>query len=231
MQAHEIGVDGLVCSAEEAAPLRPSVGARHDARHARHSPGGRCARRPETYHDAGCRDRGRRRLSGGRPADHWKRPIRRPLRRRSSRRSRQRARTRVEGDHGQGILDRALDINNQAGYDAISQAQCAALLRNSAASFWCAAASFHQVEGEARQRNVVIEFPSYDTALACYRSPEYQDAIKIANAHSTPISSSSRATTARSRADRRVLERAFQQRYHPRYTGSVAGDASWLTCG
>lgn len=32
------------------------------------------------------------------------------------------------------------------------------------------------VEGSARSRNVVIEFPSYETALACYRSPEYTDA-------------------------------------------------------
>jgi uncharacterized protein (DUF1330 family) len=31
-------------------------------------------------------------------------------------------------------------------------------------------------EGQARSRSVVIEFPSYDTALACYRSPEYQAA-------------------------------------------------------
>jgi uncharacterized protein (DUF1330 family) len=29
------------------------------------------------------------------------------------------------------------------------------------------------VEGTGRQRNVVIEFPSYDQAVACWRSPEY----------------------------------------------------------
>jgi uncharacterized protein (DUF1330 family) len=29
------------------------------------------------------------------------------------------------------------------------------------------------VEGSARGRNVVIEFPSYQTALECWRSPEY----------------------------------------------------------
>src|SRR5215475_5251303 len=30
------------------------------------------------------------------------------------------------------------------------------------------------MEGRARSRNVLREFPDYATALACYRSPEYQ---------------------------------------------------------
>jgi uncharacterized protein (DUF1330 family) len=32
------------------------------------------------------------------------------------------------------------------------------------------------VEGSNRSRNVVIEFKDFETALACYRSPEYQKA-------------------------------------------------------
>ena len=35
------------------------------------------------------------------------------------------------------------------------------------------------VEGPARGRNVVIEFESYDVAMACYRSPEYQAAAEF----------------------------------------------------
>ena len=31
-------------------------------------------------------------------------------------------------------------------------------------------------EGTSRSRNVVIEFPTYEAALACYDSPEYQAA-------------------------------------------------------
>ena len=34
-------------------------------------------------------------------------------------------------------------------------------------------------EGKARERIVVLEFPSFDAALACYRSPEYQAAKKL----------------------------------------------------
>lgn len=38
----------------------------------------------------------------------------------------------------------------------------------------------HQiVEGKARDRQVVIEFDSYEQALACYHSPEYQAAAKF----------------------------------------------------
>lgn len=39
----------------------------------------------------------------------------------------------------------------------------------------------HQLEGEGRPRNVVIEFDSLEQALACYRSEAYQ----AARAHRT----------------------------------------------
>lgn len=37
-----------------------------------------------------------------------------------------------------------------------------------------------QLEGDTpdRPRNIVIEFPSYDDAVNCYNSPEYQAACK-----------------------------------------------------
>jgi uncharacterized protein (DUF1330 family) len=41
------------------------------------------------------------------------------------------------------------------------------------------------VEGASHSRTVVIEFADYATALACYRSPEYQSNIKVRQPHST----------------------------------------------
>lgn len=40
-------------------------------------------------------------------------------------------------------------------------------------------------EGVARDRNVVVEFKDFDTAVACYESPEYASAraIRQANAN------------------------------------------------
>lgn len=35
------------------------------------------------------------------------------------------------------------------------------------------------LEGAGRARNILIEFDDYETALACYRSSEYQAAQKI----------------------------------------------------
>lgn len=35
---------------------------------------------------------------------------------------------------------------------------------------------YMQMEGEERQRHVVIEFPSFESALACYHSDAYQQA-------------------------------------------------------
>ncbi|MCW9043698.1 MAG: DUF1330 domain-containing protein [Pseudopelagicola sp.] len=44
---------------------------------------------------------------------------------------------------------------------------------------------FESVEGDARSRNVVIEFPSYKAALDCYHSAGYQAAKALRDPVST----------------------------------------------
>ena len=47
------------------------------------------------------------------------------------------------------------------------------------ANFLARGGKYQGMEGTARGRNVVIEFPSVEAALACYNSPEYQAAKAI----------------------------------------------------
>jgi len=47
------------------------------------------------------------------------------------------------------------------------------------AKFLVRGGRFETMEGGSRERNVVVEFKDHATALACYRSPEYQSARAI----------------------------------------------------
>jgi uncharacterized protein (DUF1330 family) len=55
-------------------------------------------------------------------------------------------------------------------------------LKKYGARFLVRSGRFENPEGLARSRNVVIEFPSYQAALDCYESSEYQEAIKLRQA-------------------------------------------------
>lgn len=44
------------------------------------------------------------------------------------------------------------------------------------AKFVVRGGAFETMEGTARDRNVVVEFKDRPTAIACYQSPEYQNA-------------------------------------------------------
>ena len=51
--------------------------------------------------------------------------------------------------------------------------------RNTAPPSKCAVAGIEGLEGQNRDRHVVIEFDSFEQALECYHSPEYAAALEI----------------------------------------------------
>ncbi|MDP2285565.1 MAG: DUF1330 domain-containing protein [Pseudohongiella sp.] len=53
------------------------------------------------------------------------------------------------------------------------------------AKFLVRGGRFETVEGSSRSRHVVLEFPDYQSALACWHSPEYQSAIALRQPVST----------------------------------------------
>jgi uncharacterized protein (DUF1330 family) len=71
-----------------------------------------------------------------------------------------------------------VDVKNDEGYKPYVAAN-AAIFRKFGGRFVVRGGRFECPEGESRSRNIVIEFPDYATALACYRSAEYQENIKV----------------------------------------------------
>jgi uncharacterized protein (DUF1330 family) len=76
-----------------------------------------------------------------------------------------------------------VDVHNDEGYKPYAQAN-GPIFKKWGARYVVRGGKHTGVEGQARSRNVVIEFPDYETALACYQSPEYQENIKRRTPHS-----------------------------------------------
>jgi len=77
-----------------------------------------------------------------------------------------------------------VDVADQEKYKAYIAAN-AEPLKKYGARFLVRAGRFENPEGTSRARNAVIEFPTYQAALDCWHSPEYQQAIKFRQAVST----------------------------------------------
>lgn len=71
-----------------------------------------------------------------------------------------------------------VDVSDPEVYGRYVQANAEPLGRHGA-RFLVRGGRHEAVEGSARARNVVIEFPSYEAALACFRDPAYQAAKAI----------------------------------------------------
>ena len=61
-----------------------------------------------------------------------------------------------------------IDVNNEEAYKPYAAAN-PAIFKKFGGRFVVRAGQFEAPEGTSRSRNVVIEFPDYATALACYR--------------------------------------------------------------
>ena len=75
-----------------------------------------------------------------------------------------------------------VDVKNEEGYKPYAAGN-PAIFKKFGGRFVVRAGKQESAEGAARSRNVVIEFPDYAAALACYRSPEYQANIKVRQPH------------------------------------------------
>ena len=76
-----------------------------------------------------------------------------------------------------------VDVHNEEGYKPYTVGN-SAIFAKFGGRFIVRGGQFEAPEGKPRSRNVVVEFPDYAAALACYNSPEYQENLKIRQPHS-----------------------------------------------
>lgn len=71
-----------------------------------------------------------------------------------------------------------VDVKDMDAFSAYLQATPGPL-KKYGGRFLVRAGRFEIPEGKTRSRNAVIEFPTYEAALECYKSAEYQKAREI----------------------------------------------------
>jgi len=75
-----------------------------------------------------------------------------------------------------------VDVQNPDAYQNYVKANAVPFAKYGA-RFLVRGGGYRVAEGEARARNVVIEFPTYQAALECWDSPEYQAAKAERDGH------------------------------------------------
>lgn len=79
-----------------------------------------------------------------------------------------------------------VDVTDAANYPSYTAANKAAFEKYGA-KFLVRGGQSSSPEGFATNRHVIVEFNDYETALACYHSPEYQAAAKLRKAYATSL--------------------------------------------
>jgi len=75
-----------------------------------------------------------------------------------------------------------VDVHNAEGYKEYV-AQNGAVFAKYGGKFLVRGGRHVAKEGSSRTRNVVIEFKDYETAIACYDSPEYVRLLALRSSH------------------------------------------------
>lgn len=70
-------------------------------------------------------------------------------------------------------------VNDAESYGKYAELAGPAIARHGG-EFIARGGRYVQLEGKERPRNVVARFPSVEAAVACYNSPEYQEALSHA---------------------------------------------------
>jgi uncharacterized protein (DUF1330 family) len=71
-----------------------------------------------------------------------------------------------------------VDVTDPEGYKKYIEAVAAPTAKYGA-RYLVRAGRYTSHEGPSANRHVIVELDSYETALACYDSPEYQEALKL----------------------------------------------------
>lgn len=77
----------------------------------------------------------------------------------------------------------SIDVADPEGYKEYVRLNAIAFAKYKP-KFLVRGGKFTVKHGKARARHVVLEFESYEQALACYESPEYKAAEAVRNKHS-----------------------------------------------